>query len=234
MKPNQAERRGASPAQAILDVALDLAEATGWDNLHLHDIARESGITLAEIHHHYSDKDALAEAWFDRADEALVTLPQTLGWESFSVRKRLHRALFAWFDALAAHRRLTASMLRYKFQPEHLHLQLLGVTRISRTVQWIREAAHLDSTGLRRELEEVALTGIFLASFGCWLGDDSPNSKRTHAVLDRLLKNAERVALNLPGRGPRRDRTGGDQPSDHDAPRAPRPDDENGMGHRVH
>ncbi len=177
--------------------ALDLGEARGWDAVHLHDIAQEMGIALAVIRRHYDQKDAIAEAWFGRADAALLAVAETPGWQELDARLRLARAIFAWLDALAPHRRLTAAMLRYKLQPDHLHLQAAGLLRVSRTVQWIREAACLPSTGWRRELEEVALTGIYLSTFACWLNDGSADSARTRAWLDRLLALAEGAALRL-------------------------------------
>lgn len=183
--------------ERILDTALALGERQGWDAVHLHDIARELGIEVADIRRHFDQKDAIAEAWFDRADAALLAAPQAPGWRELPVRERLHRAIFAWLDALAPHRRLTAQMLRYKLQPEHLHLQALGLTRISRTVQWIREAALLPSVGWRRELEEAALTAMYVTTFAFWLNDDSPGAERTHALLARLLAAAERAALRL-------------------------------------
>lgn len=185
------------PAERILDTALALGERDGWDELHLHDIARVLGITLADIHRHYGQKDDLAEAWFDRADRALLAVSATPGWDALSPRERLFRVIMAWLDALAPHRRLTAAMIGYKLHPEHLHFQAHGITRISRTVQWIREAACLPTTGLRRELEEAVLTTTYLITFTRWLRDDSPNTQHTRALLDRLLAGAERTALGI-------------------------------------
>jgi ubiquinone biosynthesis protein COQ9 len=182
----------------ILDRALDLGEQRGWDAVHLHDIAQAMGITLADIRRHYQDKDAIAEAWFDRADDALLAMHATPGWDDLNETRRLHDSLFAWLNALAPHRRLTAAMLRYKLQPDHFHLQTLGILRVSRTVQWIREAALLRSAGWRREVEEAALTGIYLSTFAYWLNDDSAGFAGTDAFLGRLLAIAERVALQLP------------------------------------
>lgn len=181
----------------ILNAALELGEQHGWDALHLHQIAQVLGITLADIRTRFEHKDAIAEAWFDRADEALLEVPQSPDWLQLSPRERLHKAIFAWLDALAPNRQLTAAMLRYKFQLDHLHLQALGVTRVSRTVQWIREVAALPSAGWLREVQEVALTGIYLATFATWLRDDSAGAARTHAFLDRLLGIAEQAALRL-------------------------------------
>ena len=85
----------------------------------------------------------------------------------------------------------------YKLQPDHLHLQAQGLVRVSRTVQWIRETARLPETGWRRELKEIALTGIYLSAVTFWLRDNSPGAVRTHAFLDRLLANAEQAALKI-------------------------------------
>jgi hypothetical protein len=108
----------------------------------------------------------------------------------------------AWYQALAAHRIVTRDMLGYKLQPEHLHLQALGIVRISRTVQWIREVALVPAVGWRRELAEAVLTSIFLTAFAYWLFDDSMGARRTHELLDRLLRGADwgAKALAYPAR----------------------------------
>ncbi len=178
----------------IIDSALRLGHERGWDGVHLHDLAACLGIGLADIARHFADKDAIAEAWFARADAALLAAPQAAGWSLLSPRERLQRAILAWLQALAPHRQLAAEMLRYKLQPEHVHLQVQGVLRVSRTVQWIREAALLPATGWRRECEEAALTAIYLSSFAGWLRDDSPGARHSQQRLDRLLAGAEWLA----------------------------------------
>lgn len=176
---------------AILEVALQLAEKSSWDRIHLFDVAREMGVGLADIHRHFPNKDALAEAWFDLADAALLRLAQTPGWLQLPQRQRLQLAYSAWLDALAGHRRLTREMIRYRLQPEHVHLQVRGVLRISDTVQWIREAAMLPEVGWRRETAEAVLTSIFLTVFTRWLFDESPGGRRTQVLLERLLRSAD-------------------------------------------
>jgi ubiquinone biosynthesis protein COQ9 len=179
---------------SILDAALALAEQRGWDAVHLHEVAHALGVPLADVARHYRDKDALVEGWFDRADAALLALAQSEGWIDLAPRQRLQQAICGWLEALAPRRRITGHMLRYKFQPEHLHLHAQGAVRISRTVQWIREVARLPAVGWRREFEEAVLTSIYLATFACWLADDSADFQRTRALLDRLLSAAERTA----------------------------------------
>lgn len=187
----------AQRAEQILDTALTLAQRRGWDALHLHDVAAQLGIGLAELHRHYRLKDDLSEALFDRAERALVRAGDTPGWAALSERERLQQAVLAWFDALAPHREAAAAMLRYKLHPEHLHLQAAGLLRISRTVQCWREAARLPSAGWRREVEEAVLSGIFIGAMGCWLLDGTPDIRRTRAWIDAGLSGAERAALRL-------------------------------------
>lgn len=185
--------------EALIDAALRLAERLGWDRVLLHEVADAAGVTLAELATHFAHKDALAEAWFDRADRRLLAAAQAPGWAALDVPQRLHAALFAWFDALAPHRRTCLAMLGYKLQPEHLHLQVLGALRVSRTVQWLREVARLPATGWRRELEEAALTALYLAAFAHWLREDAPGTPATRDFVARWLARADGLARGLPG-----------------------------------
>ena len=184
--------------RGIVQTALRMAEQAGsWDAVHVHAVARELGMDLEELSRYFGDKDAIAEGFFDFADAALLAAGRHPGWAALPIRERLFRAIIAWIDALAAHKRLVPGMLGYKLRPEHVHLQVRGVARISRTVQWIRETAMLTSTGWRREVEETVITTIYLATFSRWLVDSSRSSASTRRLLRRLLDAAERGALRL-------------------------------------
>jgi ubiquinone biosynthesis protein COQ9 len=186
----------------IVQAALRLAvQGGGWDPVHVHDVAREAGITMQELARHCGDKDAIAEAFFDGADAALLSACEQPGWLELPARERLCRAIMAWLDALEPHHRLVVDMLGYKLHPEHLHLQARGIARISRTVQWIREVAMLPSVGWRRELEEATLTTIYLVTFSTWMRDRSAGAQRTRRLLERLLTTAERGSAWLGYRG---------------------------------
>jgi ubiquinone biosynthesis protein COQ9 len=176
------------PRDRILDTALEQAEASSWERLHLHTVAEALHITLEEIRQHFAQKDDLVEAWFDRADRAVLGTERGVGFLYRPLHERLALVITAWLDALAPHRRLTREMLACKLEFGHVHLQVLGVLRISRTVQWFREAACQDSTGLRRTLDEAALTAVYLAGFTRWLCDDSANGERSRKFLDTTLR----------------------------------------------
>ncbi len=174
-------------AQRILDTALRLAEQRSWEVIRLYEVAVELKLTLAEIHEHYRQKDDLAEAWFDRADRAMLIDAASPEYPLLTTRERIHRSIMAWLNALAEHRSITEEMLRYKLEIGHIHLQALGIMRISRTVQWVLEAAHRETSHIRRVVEEITVTSIYLATFVHWLRDDSPQFESTSRLLDNLL-----------------------------------------------
>jgi ubiquinone biosynthesis protein COQ9 len=186
--------------ERIVDTALALAERRSWEALRLHDVAAELGVGLDEVRACFREKEEVVDAWFDRADRALLTegaKPEVLALPS---RARIHRLLMAWLAALASHRRVTRQMILNKLEPGHIHYQFAGLLRVSRTVQWLREAARRDAVLPRRAIEETVLTGIYLATFARWMTDDSENAVRTAAQLDRLLARAERLDRLFPSR----------------------------------
>ncbi len=107
----------------------------------------------------------------------------------------------AWLGALSGHRRVTREMIVNKFEPGHLHVQIPGLLRVSRTVQWMREAARRDATFVHRAVEEVVLTSIYLAVFTRWMADSSAGSADTSRLLTALLESAGGLSRALYGPG---------------------------------
>lgn len=183
----------------ILDAALDRSDRVGWNGLHLHELAADLGIGLAQLAHHYPDKHSLGQALFDRADQKLLECAGYPGWRARPTGERLERSLLAWFEPLAPHRAQVRQILGYQLQPEHLHLQVQGALRISRTVQFWREASCLRAVGARREALEAGLTGIYLATVVRWLADNSRESAGTRRWLASQLQLWRWAGLRLEG-----------------------------------
>ncbi|WP_044873297.1 TetR/AcrR family transcriptional regulator [Pseudomonas sp. LFM046] len=182
-------------AQQILDCALKLADACGWERLHLFEVAKELGVGLDAIAKHFPQKDDLVEAWFDRADQAMLTRAQGDDLEALNPEKRLEELLVAWLSPLATHHAVTGQMLLYKLEPGHFHLQVLGLLRVSRTVQWWREAAQRQTVHLARIIEESLLTGAYLRTFVHWLRHPLEDEADLRALLRRQLRCGPLVFL---------------------------------------
>lgn len=181
-------------ANRIVDTAVELSEQASWEALYLHQVAQRLNITLDELNRQYSVKDQLVEAWYDRADSAMLRAVEAPGFEKLTIRQRLDLLIMAWLDFLATHKTVSRDMLLYKLEPAHIHLQIQGVLRISRTVQWLREAARMNSTHGQRIVEEIGLTGIFLSTFIYWMFDQSERQTDTRRFLDRKLARVERFS----------------------------------------
>ena len=188
--------RDAPSAALVLDTALNRAEQHGWDSLRLRELAAELDVPLSEILVHYRDADAIADAWFGRALAAMLAPPPE-GFAALPAQERLRLTMLRWFDALAPHRRVTGEMLAGKAYPSHPHHWVPMIFNLSRTIHWLRDAAGLDAGGRRRQVEEVGLTALFLATLRDWLRDETPDQERTKARLARRLAGADRVMASL-------------------------------------
>lgn len=179
--------------QAIVDTALSLAEEKDWESVRLHQVAEALGISLDEIRLHFREKEDIIDAWFDRADQAMLQTCKTENFKHSSTSEKLHQLLMSWLTALHPHRRVTRQMIFGKLEPGHIHYQAKGLLRVSRTVQWLREAAGISSTLPGRAIEETALTALYLVTFAKWMFDNSEGSQSTSRFLQNRLNAACRL-----------------------------------------
>ena len=189
-------------ADQVLETALDLAEDAGWQSVRLHDIADRLGVPPGRILEHYRDTDSIADKWLRRGLDAMIA-PKDSGFADLPAQQRIEICLLAWFDALVPHRSVTAAMVRGKMHLSHPHHWVPMIFNLSRTIQWLREAALLPASyGTRRaQIEETGLTGLFLATFAVWARDDTPGQDRTRQFLRRRLDRADRLMAGLFGKG---------------------------------
>jgi AcrR family transcriptional regulator len=180
-------------ADQIVDTAVELGERNSWEAVRLNDVAALLGITLGDVYAHFREKEDIVDAWFERADSAMLKAAQGSDFPYLNPRQRLHRLIMTWLGALYPYRKTTRQMIFGKLEPGHIHIQIPGLIRISRTVQWMREAAGRNATYIRRALEETGLTTIYLAAFTHWMNDNSSGSTNTGRFLDGCLAIAESV-----------------------------------------
>ena len=196
--PRRAAKTETELSARVVDAALDLADEGGWDGLRLRKVAERLGVPLSDVLIHYRDLDAVANAWFRRAWAAMLE-PPPKGFATRPARERLHIVMMRWFDALSPHREVAGQVLAAKLYPTHPHHWVPLVFNLSRSIHWLREAALLDATGRRRQMEEVGLSALFLTTLAVWLRDDSPHEARTRALLERRLSNADRAMVRVWG-----------------------------------
>lgn len=194
-------------ADLVVDEAVRQAEERGWQAVRLSDVARNLELPMSVVLERFRDMDAVANAWFQRGWRAMLAeKPETF--DDWPERVRIEHCLQAWFDTFAAHRRVTVQMLRTKAHLPHPHTWVPLVFDLSRTVQWLREAARLEARyGTRRaQLEEVVLTSLFVAALAVWARDTSEGQSKTRQFIDKRLKRGESWMRWVPGGGKHRHR----------------------------
>lgn len=199
MTEKRTTRKRKTPADiaaAIVDASLEEAAAVGWDAVQLTDVGARLGLSLADIERHFRDKDAIANALFDRAWQAMLA-PPAEDFAALPARERLFQTMMRWFDALAPHRVVAADMIQAKLYPSHPHHWVPMVFNLSRTIHWLLDAAQVRSSGRRRQIEEIGLSGLFLSVLWVWMRDGSEGQADTRAVLARRLDNADRLMARL-------------------------------------
>lgn len=197
--------RTSASEERIVDAALDLAEEIGWGNVRLRLVAERLGIPMAEVSDRFRDLDAVADAWFVRARQAMLAPPPE-GFAEMLPPERLHLLLMRWFNCLAPHRAVTGQMLREKLYASHPHHWAPMIFSLSRLINWLRDAALLDASGRRRQMEEIGLTMLFLGALAVWQRDDTPGQEDTSAYLRRRLARADRRMAWLWGATPAMER----------------------------
>jgi hypothetical protein len=88
-------------------------------------------------------------------------------------------------------------MIAAKLQPSHPHHWVPLIFNLSRTIHWLRDAAGLDAAGRRRQIEEIGLSALFLATLAVWARDGTADQERTRAFLDRALARADGAMARL-------------------------------------
>jgi AcrR family transcriptional regulator len=195
------ENDSAGFEERVVDAVITLAEEVGWENVRLRIVAERLDVSLAEIGSRFRDLDAVADAWFARARQAMLA-PVPPEFASLPARQRLETLLLRWFDATSTHRRISVQMLAGKLWPFHPHHWVPLIFNLSRTILWLRDAAALDAGSPRREVEEVGLTWLFLFTLFVWAGDESEGQVRTRRFLQRRLADADVLMTLLFGPRP--------------------------------
>lgn len=202
-------------AERILEAALLRAEDDGWGAVRLRDVAAQLDIPLDAVLDYYRDLDAVADAWFLRAWHAMLQPPPD-GFADLPTPQRIETIILRWFDALSGHRRVTGEMLGAKMWYAHPHHWIPAIFNLSRTVQWIREVSLLDAGGRQRQIEEIGLTGLFLATLRVWVRDETEGQQKTRDFLRRRLASADRVMAVVATRRNKNSSTAGPAPNTQD------------------
>lgn len=197
----------------IIDAALFLAEEKRWRDVSLGDIADQAGISLAQLHKEFGSRSAIVGGIMKRTDSAVVA-----GYDKSALDEPAHDrvldALLRRFDALTPHKRAIGVILRD--MPGDPLGALCLAPGFYDSMAWTLESAGIRTSGLAGRIRVKGIAAVYAAAFCVWLRDESQDSTRTMAFLDKRLKQAERFAALLPFGVVERRRRGRDHDRDRE------------------
>lgn len=182
------------PRHAVVEALFRLAAMQGWDEIELPAIAREAGISLAEMRGLFPSKLAILGGLTRIVDDAVLAGSSDELMEE-SYKERVFDLVMRRLDALAPYKGgLRAIIPHLRRQP--LALAALGRNSLN---SW---RYMLASAGIPTEddLGSVRVQGAALLMtrvLDTWLEDDEPELSRTMARLDRELKTAGRIMARV-------------------------------------
>lgn len=191
-----AAEEGGSVAHRAVMAAMRLAADRPWRELSLDDIAAEAAIGSRELRIVFPCKASLLLG-LARQVEDQAAARSILFEASDTERDRLFELLMERFDILAPHRPAIRNIVHdLPRDPLAGVVTMPGVLRI---MGEILEAADIPASGPIGFLRAKGLAAIWLATLSVWVQDDSPDSARTMAALDRNLRRVEPFARLLGG-----------------------------------
>ncbi|MBS7704413.1 TetR/AcrR family transcriptional regulator [Chelatococcus asaccharovorans] len=177
---------------AVIDALMRLAAGHQWRAIGLVDIAREAGISLADLRDTYPSKGAILAGFTKRIDR-IVLDGTTDDLADEPARERLLDIMMRRFDALAPYKAALRNITR---SLRHEPLAIAALNKLAANSQrFMLAAAGISTEGTLGTLKIQGAVAVFARTFETWIDDDEPDLARTLARLDRELRKGERVLL---------------------------------------
>ena len=187
--PDGAPSGEKSERERIIDALMTLLADKPIERIGFAEIAREAGVSLAELRQSFGSTLAILAAHMKATDHAVLAGGDA-DMAGEPPRERLFDVLMRRLDVLAPHKAAVKSLLRSAMRDPPLALALNALA--VRSQQWMLTAADIDAAGPRGTLRAQGLAVLFASVLRTWVDDDDPGHARTMAALDRALARGQR------------------------------------------
>jgi AcrR family transcriptional regulator len=193
-RPSSAPRpqptsNGKSARERIVDAFMTLLAQRPIERIGFAAIAKEAGVSLAELRDSFGSPLAILAAHVKRIDrQVLAGVDEELAEEP--PRERLFDTLMRRLELLEPYKPAVRSLLRSAARNPGLALAVNGLA--VRSQQWMLTAADIDAAGSRGLIRAQGMAVLFASVLRTWVNDDDPGRARTMAALDRALARGQR------------------------------------------
>ncbi|CAM3637596.1 TetR/AcrR family transcriptional regulator [Nocardioides zeicaulis] len=196
-----AEKRSTKAEQTragIVEAALTLFRAGGYDATTMRAIADEAGVSLGSAYYYFSGKEELVQAFYDQlqAEHALAAEP---AYEATAFADRLRGVMEAFLDLAAPYHDFGGQFFRNAADPRSPLSPFSAQSAPAREASTalfrrVVEGSDLKvAPALREELPEL----LWLLHMGVvlfWVHDDSEGQRRTRALVAGVVPLVDRAA----------------------------------------
>ena len=182
----------ASPSrrEAVIEATMRLAADRPWNDIELPDIAREAGVSLADLRDLFPSKGAVLGGFSRMIDRKVLETPSDdLAGEP--ARERVFDVMMRRLDAMAPYKTALRRIVRaLRFDP--LSLAALNQSGLN-SQRYMLASAGISTEGPLGLLKVQGAVIVLANTMETWFEDDDPVQARTMARLDRELRRGERV-----------------------------------------
>ena len=217
-----------SPREAAVEALMRLAAEQPWSDIEIGDIAREAGLSLAELRDLFPSKGAVLGG-LTRIIDRTVLEGGSADLADEPTRERLFDVLMRRLDAMTPYKP-ALRRIAYALRGEPVAMLALNGVMLN-SHRYMLAAAGIDTEGPLGRLKLQGVVIAFARVTQVWLDDDDPAMARTMARLDKEIRNGERfmeraedarrlmaplraIGRSLLDRGPRGRKDGGGEEAD--------------------
>jgi len=200
--------KGKLTGDKILDAALDLFRAKGYDNATMRDIAARAGVATGAAYRHYRSKDAIVMAYYRRTfDEMQPEIHKVLEAPG-GLEYRMRELIRLKFEHFGPNRRVLRALLRNGADLKHPVSPFSKESKPLRDMEtgWFRQLLADDGLtlppGLESHIPEV-LWALHIGVMFFWIADDSPRQAHTMRLLDQGMSTVTALLRVSPLRSAR-------------------------------
>lgn len=175
-----------SPRDRVVDATMSLAARREFGDVPLTEIAREAGMSLADLRDLYPSKGAILSGFYRRIDREVLDA-FAVDSSSEPARERLYAVLSRRLRTLEPYRDAIASITRWAAR-DPMSVAALNREAVN-SMRYMLEAADVDSDGPVGSLKLQGLTFAWGRVLNDWIDGDMHSAL---ATLDRELAKGER------------------------------------------
>ncbi|WP_240617448.1 TetR/AcrR family transcriptional regulator [Nocardioides speluncae] len=185
--------------QNIVDTAMRLFRAGGYDRTTMRAIADEAGVSIGNAYYYFSSKEHLIQAFYDRMARDVATEAESVLDRETEFAERLSGVLQTWVTVAEPYHEFAGKFFKNAAEPQSPLSPFSPESQQARddAIQMFRKVMDGSSIKLNPGLRAAMPELLWLLHMGVvlfWVYDDSEDQRRTRTLIDKAVPLVDRTA----------------------------------------